>query len=122
MTFDIYLYTSHNINIIISSLKNYINCEVLLMINKLREPINSITHLAGAILSFIALIAMLSKVVLTDPNFTSIISVTILALKIVKHADTFFEKARFERAVHHSCKNGLTTFEGVGELVQCKRA
>ena len=53
------------------------------MINKLREPINSITHLAGAILSFIALIAMLSKVVLTDPNFTSIISVTIFGICLI---------------------------------------
>ncbi len=34
------------------------------MYKKLREPINSITHLAGAGLSFIALIAMLAKVVI----------------------------------------------------------
>lgn len=33
------------------------------MNKKLREPINSITHLAGAGLSLIALIAMLAKVI-----------------------------------------------------------
>ena len=58
----------NNINIIISSLQNYIECEVYFMTNKLREPINSITHLAGALLSFIALIAMLVKVILTNTS------------------------------------------------------
>ena len=50
------------------------------MTNKLREPINSITHLAGALLSFIALIAMLAKVIITNPTFTSILSVTIFGI------------------------------------------
>ena len=53
------------------------------MTNKLREPINSITHLAGALLSFIALIAMLSKVIITNPTFTSILSVTIFGICLI---------------------------------------
>ena len=53
------------------------------MTNKLREPINSITHLAGALLSFIALIAMLVKVILTNPTFTSILSVTIFGICLI---------------------------------------
>ena len=53
------------------------------MTNKLREPINSITHLAGALLSFIALIAMLVKVILTNPTFTSILSVAIFGICLI---------------------------------------
>ena len=53
------------------------------MTNKLREPINSITHLAGALLSFIALIAMLVKVILTNPTFNSILSVTIFGICLI---------------------------------------
>ena len=46
------------------------------MYKKLREPINSITHLAGAGLSLIALIAMLLKVTLSGGPAISILSVT----------------------------------------------
>ena len=38
------------------------------MNNFIREPINGLTHLAGAILSLIALIAMIVKVVLDNPT------------------------------------------------------
>lgn len=53
------------------------------MTNKLREPINSITHLAGAALSFLALIAMLAKVIITNPTFDSILSVTIFGICLI---------------------------------------
>ena len=53
------------------------------MTNKLREPINSITHLVGAGLSIIALIAMLIKVLLTNANSVSIVSVTIFGVCLI---------------------------------------
>ena len=53
------------------------------MTKNLREPINSITHLAGAGLSFIALIAMLAKVIITNPTFTSVLSVTIFGICLI---------------------------------------
>lgn len=53
------------------------------MTSKFREPINSITHLAGAVLSFIALIAMLAKVIITNPTFSSILSVIIFGVCLI---------------------------------------
>ena len=52
------------------------------MYKKLREPINSITHFVGAGLSFIALIAMLIKVAISDPSIISILSVTIFGISL----------------------------------------
>ena len=52
------------------------------MYKKLREPINSITHFVGAGLSFIALIAMLIKVAISDPSVISILSVTIFGISL----------------------------------------
>ena len=53
------------------------------MYKKLREPINSITHLTGAILSAIALAAMLIKVVSTNGSVISILSVTIFGISLI---------------------------------------
>ena len=53
------------------------------MYKKLREPINSITHLSGAILSFIALFAMLAKSFLTDAPTIAIVSVTIFGISLI---------------------------------------
>lgn len=53
------------------------------MYKKLREPINSITHLAGAGLSFIALIAMLIKVISTGATAISILSVAIFGISLI---------------------------------------
>ena len=53
------------------------------MYKKLREPINSITHLAGAGLSLIALIAMLLKVTFSGGPAISILSVTIFGLSLI---------------------------------------
>ena len=52
------------------------------MYKNLREPINSITHFVGAGLSFIALIAMLVKVAISDPSVISILSVTIFGISL----------------------------------------
>ena len=52
------------------------------MYKNLREPINSITHFVGAGLSFIALIAMLIKVAISDPSVISILSVTIFGISL----------------------------------------
>ena len=49
----------------------------------LREPINGLTHLAGAILSFIALLAMIIKTTLTDPSVLSITAVTIFGISMI---------------------------------------
>lgn len=53
------------------------------MYNKLREPINSITHFAGAALSILALIAMLIKVIINDGSSIAIISVTIFGISLI---------------------------------------
>ena len=53
------------------------------MYNKLREPINSITHLAGAGLSFLALIAMLSKGFLNNSSSIDIISIVIFGVSLI---------------------------------------
>lgn len=53
------------------------------MYKKLREPINSITHLAGAGLSFIALVAMLIKVMSSDASTIGILSVAIFGISLI---------------------------------------
>ena len=53
------------------------------MYKKLREPINSITHFAGAGLSLLALIAMLIKSISSNPSSIAILSVAI----IIKYRD-----------------------------------
>ena len=53
------------------------------MYKKLREPINAITHLAGAGLSLIALIAMLAKVISSNPTTTAILSVIIFGISLI---------------------------------------
>lgn len=53
------------------------------MYKKLREPINSITHFAGAGLSIIALIAMLIKVTINGASSMAILSVTIFGISLI---------------------------------------
>ena len=53
------------------------------MNNFIREPINGLTHLAGAILSLIALIAMIVKVVLDNPTVIGLIAVTIFGVSMI---------------------------------------
>lgn len=53
------------------------------MYKKLREPINSITHLAGALFSLIALIAMLTKAISTNASSVGILSVTIFGISLI---------------------------------------
>ena len=53
------------------------------MYKKLREPINSITHLSGAVFSFIALFAMLAKAFVTNASNISIASVTIFGISLI---------------------------------------
>ncbi|MBS5951832.1 MAG: hemolysin III family protein, partial [Clostridium sp.] len=49
----------------------------------LREPVNSLTHLIGAILSLFALIAMLVKGVVNDVSSVSIVSVVIFGISLI---------------------------------------
>ena len=53
------------------------------MYKKLREPINSITHLAGAGLSLLALIAMLIKTISSNASSIAILSVTIFGISLI---------------------------------------
>jgi len=53
------------------------------MINYIREPINGLTHLAGAILSFIALLAMVIKTALTTGSAISITAVIIFGVSLI---------------------------------------
>ena len=53
------------------------------MYSKLREPINSLTHFAGAALSCAALIAMLTKALLLDASSTTIVSVCIFGICLI---------------------------------------
>lgn len=53
------------------------------MYKKLREPINSITHLVGAAFSIIALIAMLVKGIASNASQTAILSVTIFGISLI---------------------------------------
>ena len=45
-----------------------------------REPVNAFTHLGGAILSFIALLAMLVKVSIKMPSFVAITAVILFGI------------------------------------------
>ena len=49
----------------------------------LREPINSLTHLIGAILSLFALIAMLVKGIVNNASAVAIISVAIFGISLI---------------------------------------
>lgn len=49
----------------------------------IREPINGFTHLAGAILSFVALIAMVIKASMTTPSPLSLTAVIIFGISMI---------------------------------------
>lgn len=51
--------------------------------NYLREPINGFTHLVGAILSFIGLLALVIKTTITTPSATALTSVIIFGLSMI---------------------------------------
>lgn len=51
--------------------------------NYLREPVNGFTHMAGAILSFIGLLAMVIKVTLYHPSATAISSVIVFGVSLI---------------------------------------
>lgn len=53
------------------------------MYKKLREPINSITHFSGAILSLIALLAMLIKGISNNASSIALLSVTIFGISLI---------------------------------------
>ncbi|MGL4338367.1 MAG: PAQR family membrane homeostasis protein TrhA, partial [Turicibacter sp.] len=53
------------------------------MNNYLREPINGMTHLAGALLSFVALLAMLVKVSSAGASTIAIISVIVFGISLI---------------------------------------
>ncbi|MGQ7148386.1 hemolysin III family protein, partial [Escherichia sp. SS-MK2] len=48
-----------------------------------REPVNAFTHLGGAILSFIALLAMLVKVSIKMPSFAAITAVILFVFELI---------------------------------------
>ncbi|MCP8969390.1 PAQR family membrane homeostasis protein TrhA [Ectobacillus ponti] len=49
----------------------------------IREPINGLTHLAGAILSFAALLAMVIKAAMTTPSAIAIAAVTVFGISMI---------------------------------------
>ncbi|WP_338448873.1 hemolysin III family protein [Niallia oryzisoli] len=51
--------------------------------NYIREPINGLTHLAGAILSFIALLAMVVKASLTNGSPLAILAVILFGISMI---------------------------------------
>jgi hemolysin III len=51
--------------------------------NFIREPINGLTHLAGAILSFVGLLAMVCKVSMTTPSTPAIAAVIIFGVSMI---------------------------------------
>lgn len=53
------------------------------MNNYLREPINGFTHLAGAVLSFIGLLALVIKTTLNDHSTISLTAVIIFGLSMI---------------------------------------
>ncbi|WP_042277781.1 PAQR family membrane homeostasis protein TrhA [[Clostridium] dakarense] len=53
------------------------------MSNYLREPINGFTHLAGAILSFIGLLALVIKTTLNTPSTLALTAVIIFGLSMI---------------------------------------
>lgn len=53
------------------------------MTNYIREPINGLTHLAGAILSFIGLLAMVVKAANTTNSIIAVLSVAIFGVSMI---------------------------------------
>ena len=53
------------------------------MNNYLREPINGFTHLAGAILSFVGLLALVIKTTLTNPTIINISAVIVFGISMI---------------------------------------
>ena len=53
------------------------------MNNYLREPINGFTHLAGAVLSFIGLLALVIKTTLNNPSTIALTAVIIFGLSMI---------------------------------------
>lgn len=53
------------------------------MNNYLREPINGFTHLAGAILSFVGLLALVIKTSINDPSILSLTAVIIFGISMI---------------------------------------
>jgi hemolysin III len=53
------------------------------MNNYIREPINGLTHLAGAILAFVGLLAMVIKTAMTDPSPLAITAVIIFGVSMI---------------------------------------
>ena len=53
------------------------------MNNYLREPINGFTHLAGAILSFIGLLALVIKTTLQNPSAVALTAVIIFGISMI---------------------------------------
>ncbi|HSQ88994.1 PAQR family membrane homeostasis protein TrhA [Romboutsia sp.] len=53
------------------------------MNNYLREPINGFTHLAGAVLSFIGLLALVIKTTLNSPSTIALTAVIIFGLSMI---------------------------------------
>ena len=49
----------------------------------LREPINGFTHLAGAILSFVGLLALVIKTTLTNPTIINITAVIVFGISMI---------------------------------------
>ena len=49
----------------------------------IREPINGLTHLVGAVLSFVALIAMVIKATLTNPSPINILAVIVFGISLM---------------------------------------
>ena len=53
------------------------------MNNYIREPINGLTHLAGAILAFVGLLAMVIKAAMTTNSPTAITAVIIFGVSMI---------------------------------------
>ena len=53
------------------------------MFTYIREPINGLTHLVGALLSFVALLAMVIKVSIMDPSILNIFSVIVFGMSMI---------------------------------------
>ena len=48
-----------------------------------REPINGFTHLVGAILSFVGLLALVIKTTLTNPSLVNIAAVIVFGVSLI---------------------------------------
>ncbi|MFK9091023.1 hemolysin III family protein [Bacillus salipaludis] len=53
------------------------------MNNYIREPINGLTHLAGAVLAFVGLLAMVIKAAMTTPTPTALSAVIIFGVSMI---------------------------------------